>query len=174
MELVFMENQFPIGPLQVPENVTNADVQTWLEKISSYTERLEKVALGLSEEELAKKYRQNSWTVKQLVHHIADSQLNMFQRLKLALTDNNPTVPAFNQDKWAVQPDTSSAISSSIRMLEGINERIVNLGTTLTEEQLQRKFTHEQNGEITVAIKLAKLAWHQEHHLEHIKIALTK
>lgn len=149
-------------------------MQTWLKKIGSYTERLKKVALGLSEEELAKKYRQDSWTVKQLVHHIADSQLNMFQRLKLALTDNNPTVPAFNQDKWAVQPDTTSAISSSIKMLEGINERIVNLGTTLFEEQLQRKFTHEQNGEITVAIKLAKLAWHQEHHLEHIKIALTK
>ena len=98
----------------------------------------------------------------------------MYQRLKLALTDENPTVPAFDEEKWAIQPDTKLPIESSIKMLEGINERIVSLGYSLTEEQLDRTFTHQENGEITVATKVAKLAWHEEHHLAHIKIALLK
>ncbi|HLS08672.1 YfiT family bacillithiol transferase, partial [Lentibacillus sp.] len=129
---------------------------------------------SLSDEELSRTYRDGSWTVHQLVHHIADSQLNMYQRLKLALTDENPTVPAFDQEKWAIQPDTNVSIESSIKMLEGINERIVSLGYSLTEEQLNRAFTLQTNGKITVAEKVAKLAWHEEHHLAHIKIALSK
>src|SRR5699024_10065316 len=108
-------------------------------------------------------YRDGSWNVRQLVHHIADSQLNMYQRLKLALTDDNPEVPAFDQDAWAVQPDTELPIESSIKMLEGINERIVALGHRLTEEQLDRSFTLQKTGEIFVTTKIAKLAWHEEH-----------
>lgn len=169
-----MDVKFPIGELQVPENVTLQHVQEWLSEIDTYTIRLREVVDSLSDEELSKKYRDDSWTVHQLVHHIADSQLNMFQRLKLALTDDNPTVPPFDQDKWAVQPDTESPIESSINMLEGINKRIVSLGKSLTEEQLKRTFTLQQNGEITVATKVAKLAWHEEHHLAHIKLALLK
>lgn len=169
-----MDVKFPIGKLQVPEKVTLENVQAWLKEIETYTIRLRETVDSLSDEELNKTYRDGSWTVRQLVHHIADSQLNMFQRLKLALTDENPTVPNFDQDKWAVQPDTELPVESSIKMLEGINERIVSLGYSLTEEQLDRVFTHEKSGKITVATKVAKLAWHEEHHLAHIKIALSK
>lgn len=169
-----MDVKFPIGELQVPTNVIKTDVQEWLQEIESYTERLKETVASLNDEELNKKYREGSWTVRQLVHHIADSQLNMYQRLRLALTDDNPVVPAFDQDKWAPLPDTFLPVDSSIKMLEGMNERIVALGNDLTEEQLKRKFTLEGNEEITVAKKLAKLAWHEEHHLAHIKIALSK
>ena len=75
---------------------------------------------------------------------------------------------------WAIQPDTKLPVESSIKMLEGINERIVSLGQSLTEKQLDRIFTHQVNGKIKVAAKIAKLAWHEEHHLAHIKIALSK
>lgn len=167
-----MDAKFPIGTLQVPDNVTLENIQQWLKEIDTYTVRLKAVVDTLTDEELNKTYREGSWTIRQLVHHIADSQLNMFQRLKLALTDENPTVPSFDQDKWAIQPDTELPVESSIKMLEGINERIVALGNRLTEEQLHRVFTHEVNGEIAVATKLAKLAWHEEHHLAHIKNAL--
>lgn len=169
-----MDKKFPIGELEVPDKVTLDHVQEWLKQIETYTVRLRETVDGLSEEELSKTYREGSWNVRQLVHHIADSQMNMFQRLKMALTDDNPTVPNFIQDKWAVQPDTGLPVESSIKMLEGINERIVSLGNSLTEDQLDRSFTHEINGKITVATKVAKLAWHEEHHLEHIKIALSK
>ncbi|MCR2823167.1 YfiT family bacillithiol transferase [Lederbergia panacisoli] len=169
-----MDVRFPIGNLDVPEKVTLENIQEWLKEIETYTIRLRETVDSLNDEGLSKTYREGSYTVRQLVHHITDSQLNMFQRLKLALTDENPTVPAFDQDEWAIQPDTELPVESSIKMLEGINERIVSLGHSLTEEQLDRAFIHQINGKITVATKVAKLAWHEEHHLAHIKIALSK
>ncbi|MEK4426842.1 YfiT family bacillithiol transferase [Solibacillus sp. FSL K6-1523] len=169
-----MSVTFPIGKLQVPDKVTAEKLQQWLKEIETYTNRLREVVDPLSDEELSKTYKDGSWTIRQLVHHIADSQLNMYQRLKIALTDENPTVPGFDQDKWAIQPDTKLPVKSSIKMLEGINERIVCLGASLTEEQLDRIFTHQENGEITVAKKMAKLSWHEEHHLAHIQLALSK
>ncbi|SES41945.1 YfiT family bacillithiol transferase [Psychrobacillus sp. OK032] len=169
-----MDVRYPIGQLQVPETVKLENIQEWLKETETYTIRLRETVDSLSDEELSKTYREGAWTVRQLVHHIADSQLNMYQRLKLALTDDNPIVPAFNEEKWAIQPDTELPVESSIKMLEGINERIVSLGQSLTEEQLERAFTHQINGKITVATKVAKLAWHEEHHLAHIKIALSK
>ncbi|PZX03150.1 putative damage-inducible protein DinB [Psychrobacillus insolitus] len=169
-----MDVKYPIGKLQVPEKVKIEHVQEWSKEIETYTIRLRETVTSLSDEELSKTYHEGSWTVRKLVHHIADSQLNMYQRLKLALTDDNPTVPTFDQDKWAIQPDTELPVESSIKMLEGINERIVSLAKSLTEEQLERAFTHQVNGKITVATKVAKLAWHEEHHLAHIKIALSK
>lgn len=169
-----MDVKYPIGQLQVPEHVTMDNVNEWLKQTETYTQRLRETVANLSDTELNKTYREGSWNVRQLVHHIADSQLNMYQRLKLALTDDNPTVPAFDEEKWAIQPDTKLPVESSIKMLEGINERIVELGKHLTEEQLNRTFTHQVNGAIKVATKVAKLAWHEEHHLAHIKIALEK
>lgn len=168
-----MDVKYPIGELQVPENVTLENVQEWLKEIETYTVRLRETVDALTEEELNKTYREGAWTVRQLVHHIADSQLTMYQRLKLALTEENPTVPAFDEEKWAIQPDTKLPVESSIKMLEGINERIVSLGHSLTEGQLNRVFTHQINGKIIVATKVAKLAWHEEHHLAHIKNALS-
>ena len=169
-----MDVRFPIGELQVPEKGTVENSQEWLKEIETYTIRLRETVDPLCDDELSRTYRDGSWTVRQLVHHIADSQLNMYQRLKLALTDENPTVPAFDEEKWAILPDTKLPVESSIKMLEGINERIVSLGQSLTEDQLDRAFTHQTNGEITVATKVAKLAWHEEHHLAHLKIALSK
>lgn len=168
-----MDVRYPIGELQVPEKVTLENIQDWLKEIRTYTVRLRETVYTLSDEELNKTYREGAWRVRQLVHHIADSQLNMYQRLKLALTDENPVVPGFSEEKWAIQPDTMLPVESSIKILEGINERIVSLGQDLTEDQLNRVFTHQTNGEITVAKKVAKLAWHEEHHLAHIKIALS-
>ncbi|WP_339226389.1 YfiT family bacillithiol transferase [Oceanobacillus sp. FSL K6-2867] len=169
-----MEVKYPIGKLQVPKKVTLENIQEWLKEIETYTIRLRETVDSLSDEELSRTYRDGSWTVRELVHHIADSQLNMYQRLKLALTDDNPTVPNFDQDQWAILSDTTLPVESSIKMLEGINERIVSLGNSLTEEQLDLAFTHQKNGKITVATKIAKLAWHEEHHLAHIKIALSE
>ncbi|RCW77514.1 YfiT family bacillithiol transferase [Saliterribacillus persicus] len=169
-----MDVRFPIGPLQVPEKVTLDHIDGWLKEIETYTIRLRKTVDTLSDEELNKTYRLGSWTVRQLVHHIADSQLNLYIRLKLALSEENPTVLGFDQEKWANQPDTRLPVESSIKMLEGINERVVQLGSSLTEEQLERTFTHQADGEITVSSTVAKLSWHEEHHLAHIEIALSK
>ena len=169
-----MDVKFPIGPLEVPEVVTLDNVQCWLGEINTYTDHLRETVDILNDVDLTKTYRDGSWTVRQLVHHIADSQLNMYQRLKLALTENNPTITTFDQEKWAIQPDTVLPVESSIKLLEGLNTRIVALGNSLNESDLHRIFTLEGSGEISVAKQVAKLAWHEAHHLAHIKIALLK
>ena len=166
--------QFPIGKLETPVNTTLDDVKGWLVQTETYTKRLRETLQGISEEDYEKTYREGAWNVRQLVHHIADSQLNMYQRLKLALTDDFPTVPAFDENLWAVQPDTALPVETSIKMLEALNERIVALGKTLTLKDLERGFIHQVNGKVTVATKVKKLAWHEEHHLAHIQIALGK
>ena len=167
-----MDVKFPIGQLQVPDEVTAEEVNEWLREIGSYTTRLRELVDSLSDEDLNKTYRDGSWTIRQLVHHVADSQLALYERLKLALTEYQPTVSEFDQDKWAYLPDNRLPLESSIRMLEGLNERIVALGNYVTGAQLDRVFIHETDGEIRVAETLAKLSWHEEHHLAHIRIAL--
>src|SRR5699024_7382316 len=118
------------------------------------------------------KYRVGSWNDRQLVQHIADSQLDMNQRVQLALILDDPIVPSLIHDNWSTQPDTELPVESSIHMLKGQNERIAALESTLTAAQLDRSFTLKPDTTITVATKIAKLAWHEEHHLAHIKIAL--
>ena len=167
-----MDVKFPIGQMQVPDEVTTEEVNKWLEEIDSYTTRLREVVDSLGDEDLNKTYRDGSWTVRQLVHHVADSQLALYERLKMALTEYQPTVSEFDQDKWAYLPDNRLPVESLIRMLEGLNERIVALGNYVTGAQLDRVFIHETDGEIRVAETLAKLSWHEEHHLAHIRIAL--
>ncbi|HSJ38042.1 MAG TPA: putative metal-dependent hydrolase [Planococcus sp. (in: firmicutes)] len=169
-----MDVKFPIGQLQVPDHVTAEHIQEWLGKIESYTMRLREVVDGLSDAQLGRTYREGSWTIRQLVHHTADSQLTLYQRLKLALTEDNPTVLSFAEEQWATLPDNEVPVESSIRILEGLNERIVALGQSLTEPQWERFFIHQTDGEVSVASTLAKLSWHEEHHLAHIKIALEK
>ena len=169
-----MDVQFPIGKLDVPETVTLDDIKEWTADIETYTTRLRGVVDGLDEADLEKKYRDDAWTVRQLVHHIADSQLTMFHRLKLALTDDNPSVPKFNQDEWAKLPDNKLPVEPSIKILEGINARIVEIGKDLREDHLTRVFTLQGGGEVSVATKMAKLSWHENHHLAHINIALEK
>ncbi|MBO1206313.1 YfiT family bacillithiol transferase [Staphylococcus nepalensis] len=168
-----MNVRFPIGELELPNNVTLEDVQEWLGDIEGYVHRLRQVADDLNESELSKQYREGSWTVRQLVHHIADSQINMYQRLKLSLTDNNPMVEPFIQDEWVEVEDNNLPVECSLRIMEGINERIVAVGHTLTTDDLKRTFTLKGEGKNQVSEQIAKLAWHEAHHLAHIKIALS-
>lgn len=169
-----MDRKFPIGRLEVEAPVTKESVEGWMNEISTYTDRLTAVVEGLSEEDLGKTYREGSWNVRELVHHIADSQLVMYQRLKLALTDDSPSVPPFDQDAWAKLADMDLPVGPSIEMLKGINERIVQLARSLAEEDFTRTFTLLPDTVISVGTKLAKLSWHEEHHLAHIKLALAQ
>src|SRR5699024_7671523 len=101
-----MNVKFPIGKLDVPKTVTLNHVNQWVKEIASYTERLKNTVEDLTETELNKTYRAGSGHVRHLGHDIADSLLNMYQRLKLALTDHAPIVPASVQYNWATHPDT--------------------------------------------------------------------
>ncbi|MCD8921466.1 YfiT family bacillithiol transferase [Staphylococcus gallinarum] len=168
-----MDVRFPIGALELPDKITLRHIDEWLNEIEHYIEDLRATVIDLDEDALQKKYREGSWNVRELVHHIADSQLNMYQRLKLALTDDNPKVVPFNQDEWIQTKDNDLPVQISVQLLDGLNKRIVAVGRTLKEQQINRTFSLIGEGPISVGETIAKLSWHQSHHLAHIKIALS-
>ncbi|MBO0927738.1 putative metal-dependent hydrolase [Staphylococcus sp. 30400_3112M30941] len=169
-----MNVRFPIGQLKVPETITSAHIEGWTNEINEYSSKLGSIVNHLDEEELNRTYRQGAWTVRQLVHHIVDSQLNLYLRLKLALTDNEPYVSEFNQEQWALQSDYDLPVQVSVDLLRNLNIRVVALIKKISTTQLSRAFELQNTGSVTVGETIAKLSWHERHHLAHIQIALSQ
>ncbi|UDI77149.1 putative metal-dependent hydrolase [Staphylococcus taiwanensis] len=168
-----MDVRFPIGEFEAPQNPTVVDVKKWMSDIEVYMDRLNETVSHLSDDQLKRQYREGSWTVRQLVHHIADSQINLYERLKMTLTEDGVTAFMFNQNKWVELPDSTLSIDVSLNILEGLNKRIVEMGNHVTENDLSRYITLSDGSHVSAAELLAKLSWHERHHLEHIKIALS-
>src|SRR5690606_40023431 len=120
--------------------------------------------------ELAKRYRPEGWTIRQLVHHCADSHMNSFIRFKLTLTEETPTIKPYLEDLWAELPDASHLpIDSSLDVLKGLHHRWTALLKSLTEEDLKRQFIHpETNERISLETNIGIYAWNGDHHLAHM------
>lgn len=166
--------RYPIGQFQIPKEVTAKQVQEWIEDIRLLPKQLEEALSGATEQVLAKSYRENGWTVPQLVHHIADSHMNSYIRFKLALTEDEPTIKPYNEAEWAMLPDSEMPIAASLKLIESLHERWVYLLTSLTDKQLQRAFNHPDSGLTTLEHAIGLYAWHGKHHLAHIQRALAK
>ncbi|MEO8794912.1 MAG: YfiT family bacillithiol transferase, partial [Daejeonella sp.] len=115
-------------------------------------------------------YRPEGWTVRQVIHHLADSHMNAFIRFKLALTESNPTITPFDESLWADLPDgKKSPIDSSLKIIEGLHFRWTALLNSLSEDQFQRTYFHPDHGKKwTLENVLALYSWHSSHHLAHI------
>ncbi|MDQ8003176.1 MAG: putative metal-dependent hydrolase [Pedobacter sp.] len=164
--------KFPIGRFNAPEEITLVHTKGWIEVIESFPERLNTATAELSEEELEKQYRPNGWTIKQVVHHCADSHMNSFVRFKLALTEDTPTIKPYHENLWAQLSDYKTPIASSIKILEGLHKRWVLLLENLNEADLEKQFIHPENNElISLKKNIGIYAWHCNHHLAHILIA---
>lgn len=166
--------QYPIGQFQLPKEVTSQQVKEWIDDIRLLPMQLAEALNGASEQALAKTYRENAWTVKQLVHHIADSHMNSYIRFKLALTEDVPTIKPYNEAEWAQLPDSDMPVATSYNLIENLHERWVYLLSSLKDEQLQRAFNHPDSGLTTLKQAIGLYAWHGKHHLAHIQIALKK
>lgn len=123
---------------------------------------------GLSDAQLDTPYREGGWTVRQLVHHVADSHANAFIRTRLALTQDEPTINAYDEKLWALLPDAAAPVTPSLQMLEGLHERWMLMLRALTPEQWQRAFLHPERGRMTVEGAAQLYAWHSRHHTAHI------
>ena len=125
---------------------------------------------GLNEKQLDTPYRDGGWTVRQVVHHVPDSHLNAYTRVKLALTENAPTIKPYDEAAWAALPDSrSTPIETSLRMLEALHERWTGLLRSMKPEDFQRRFTHPEHGKtFTLDWLVAMYAWHGRHHVAHI------
>jgi len=169
-----MNDRYPIGAFTCPEVISNEQVQQWITELSTFPIRLKEVVELISEEALESTYREGSWTVRQIVHHLADSHMNAYIRLKLALTEENPTIKPYFEEKWAELPDYKLPITGSLKMIEAIHEHWVYLLENITEAQRKRTFTHPDSGIVSVEKNIGIYAWHSNHHLAHIKHALKQ
>ncbi|MCJ8211777.1 putative metal-dependent hydrolase [Mucilaginibacter sp. RS28] len=161
--------KYPVGKFVAPLSYTDEDFRNWIAEIKALPGLVRAAVIGLNEHQLNTPYRPGGWTVKQVVHHLADSHMNALMRFKLALTEENPTIKPYDEPAWALLPDYRLPVESSLKMLEGIHQHLGALFESLTEEQWDRTFFHPQHqSSVPLKRNLAIYAWHGRHHLAHI------
>jgi uncharacterized damage-inducible protein DinB len=165
--------RYPIGDFNWEEKSTPSR-QELIEKIATLPQRLRDSVQGLSEVQLATPYRPDGWTVRQVVHHVADSHMNAYIRFRLGLTEDAPTIKPYDEAAWAELSDAkTAALEVSLSLLDKIHERWTRLMRTLPEESFARTFVHPDNGAMTLDTQIRLYDWHGSHHVAHIE-ALRK
>ncbi len=160
--------RYPIGRFEAPTAGATADRSSHIQILRELPERLRAAVSGLSGTQLDTPYREGGWTVRQLVHHIADSHANAYIRFKLALTEDTPTIKPYDEAAWAKLADSSLPIEISLTLIDVLHLRWVTLLESLSDANFQRAYNHPQNGRQDLATVLALYAWHSRHHTAHI------
>jgi hypothetical protein len=163
--------RYPIGKY-VAQPFTDNQLQEWLIDIRFLPQHLENAILNLDESQLNTSYRPDGWTVKQLVHHVADSHMNAYIRFKLGLTEDNPTIKPYDEGAWAnLQDSQNLPINISLTLLHALHSRWVEVLRGIKGEEWNRTVFHpEQKKEITLWHLLGMYAWHGKHHVAHITV----
>lgn len=160
--------RYPIGSFRLPARLSPGDRLLAIRDIEETPARVRSAVAGLSEDQVDTPYRPDGWTVRQVVHHLPDSHVNAYVRLKLALTEAVPTIRTYDQAVWSELPDAAAPIDGSLLLLEHLHERWVYLWRRLTEPDWDRRLRHPELGEMGVDELLALYAWHGKHHVAHI------
>lgn len=165
--------KYPVGKFQKPADISRAQIKVWIDDIEQFPQLLRSEVQELSPEALNWRYRPEGWTIKQVVHHCADSHINSIVRFKLTLTENEPTIKPYFEDRWAELPDTLDApVEWSLMLLEGLHKKWVLLLKSLSEQDLEKAFIHPEKGRrVTLGENIALYSWHCRHHLEHVRQA---
>ena len=160
--------RYPVGRFQRPETVTPHARMAAIAALAELPAKLGEALEGLDRVQLDTPYREGGWTVRQLVHHIADSHMNAFMRLRLALTEDWPEIKPYDEKAWAELHDASAPVGWSVRLLENLHARWVMLLESLSEEQWKRGMKHPVNGPMSVEFATVLYGWHSRHHVAHI------
>jgi hypothetical protein len=172
LNLYLMETpdlRYPVGKFKFPDAVSADDRHRFIEQIAETPARLRAAVAGLSDSQLETPYRPDGWTVRQVVHHVPDSHLNSYCRFKLALTEDQPSIKGYAEDRWAELADARGGpVEVSLRLLESLHSRWVALLRSLTEAEWKRTFHHSELGPVRLDQNAALYAWHGRHHVAHI------
>jgi uncharacterized damage-inducible protein DinB len=164
-----MDPRYPVGKFAMPTGITPALRQTAIEEIANSPANVRAAVAGLTDPQLDTPYREGGWTVRQVVHHIADSHMNAYVRLRLALTESEPTIKPYQEADWARLEDAQHApVEISLNLLEPLHDRWVRLLRSVTPEQYARPVRHPESGLRNVDWLLFLYAWHGRHHTAHI------
>ena len=167
------ELRFPIGKY-IPGEITIPVIESWIDDISALPSELNKALDGTDDASLEYVYRPDGWSIRQLVHHLADSHMNSLIRFKLALTEDNPMVKPYLENVWAKMDDVYDVpISASMQILEGVHARLTALLRGMSVTDFSKRYTHPEHGKsMDLAFTTGMYSWHGRHHIEHIKLAL--
>ena len=170
-----LDPRYPIGKYQ-PQEYSDKQLKEWINDIRFLPGSIENAILNLDENELNTPYREGGWTIKQLVHHVADSHMNAYMRFKLALTEENPTIKPYEEKKWAELQDTHKLpCNVSVTLLHALHLRWVEVLNGMSAEDWTRTVFHpEHKKNISLWYMLGMYSWHGRHHVAHIEKSKVK
>ena len=167
--------RFPTGPFAFDPDVTPAKRRASISAIRDTPATLRAAVAGLNDGQIATPYREGGWTVRQVVHHVPESHMNAFTRFKLALTEDNPTIKPYEEDRWVRLGDVErTPIETSLALLDALHARWVILLDVMTADDFTRPLLHPVNGPMTLDRMLQLYAWHGPHHVAHITSLRTR
>ena len=159
------ELRYPIGRFNAAAEGSRADQ---IETLRLLPANLRQAVSGLNEAQLDTPYRDGGWSVRQVVHHLADSHTNSYIRVKLALTEDAPTIKGYDEAAWALLPDSRMPVEVSLPFIDAVHARLIALFDSMSDADFARTFVHPERGTVTLANNLALYAWHSRHHVAHI------
>ena len=170
MSLDLEQQKYPIGRYSRPETVTPQLIKEWISALKALPSWLDACIENLDESHYVIPYREGGWTIQQVIHHIADSHMNAYVRLKLALTEDQPTIKPYDENAWANMPDTNlTPVNVSVTMLHALHRRMVIILDNMKAEDWERSYFHpEHNRLFPIWEMVALYAWHGRHHVAHI------
>ena len=159
--------RYPVGRFSYTPGENS--INNFFSNIESFPSKLRHEVENLDEEQLNTKYRPGGWTIKQVVHHVADSHMNAYIRMKLVLTETDPAIRPYFQDRWAELVDSKSDINISLQLIEPLHKKWVMILKNLSEDDMKKRYFHpEQKKFFPVDEFIALYSWHCNHHLAHI------
>lgn len=160
---------YPIGKFQRPASLNAAEFDAAVARLAAQPAQLRAALEGLNDAQLDTPYRPGGWTVRQLAHHVPDSHMNMYIRLKLALTEDTPTIKPYDQDAWVLLSDTKEIpVETSLTIFDAVHQRAISIMRSTSDADRARIFMHPENGPTRVDQLAALYAWHGDHHIAHI------
>ncbi len=159
---------YPIGKFQWTGPNTEAQRAEFIEAIAAVPQKLRAAVANLTDKQADTPYRPDGWTVRQTVHHIADSHMNAYVRFKLALTESEPLVKPYNEKTWADLPDSKLPVEVSLRLIDSLHERWAVVLRSMQPADFDRKLQHPELGQVVLDKYVAMYAWHGKHHVAHI------
>jgi hypothetical protein len=161
--------RYPIGKFSTKESHTPEELKTFIQRIESLPSKLEAAIEGFSNHQLDTPYRDGGWSVRQVVHHVADSHMNAYIRVKWMLTEETPIIKAYNEKLWAETGETISDPALSLLLIKALHTKWTTLLKSLSQNQLQKEFIHpDTKKNVALHNLIGMYAWHGDHHLAHI------
>lgn len=166
--------KFPVGRYVPVERFDRNTVAEGIAEIEAFPGRLRALLAGTAEASLERTYRPGGWTARQVIHHLADSHTHIYVRFKWTLTEETPTIKAYDEARWADLPDYRGPVEPALRMLEAIHARWAALLRIMDDSMFQKRFLHpETGGHMSLFERVACYGWHGRHHLAHVERAFS-